>query len=103
LAFGDRLPNESTVGDALKFTGRINKNLDVATPKIPIEIGQYPFETIKVTLIRLLNQDEIDIAFMSLPTLCKRPEQNGFADAVFLEYDSGAFGDVIFRFDWAIH
>jgi hypothetical protein len=50
-----------------------------------------------------LNQNEIDVALAGLPALCKGAEQNGFADAEFLEYGPGAFDDVIYGLDLMIH
>jgi hypothetical protein len=50
-----------------------------------------------------LDQNEIYVAFARLPTFCKRSEQYGFADAVFLEYRSGAVDDVIYRLNLTIH
>jgi hypothetical protein len=103
LAFGERPLDKSAVRDALKFLRCVNEDFYVASPKVSIEIDQYPLEPVEIALFGILNQDEIDVALAGLPTLGKGTEQNGFADAVFLEYRSGAVDDVVDFADLTIH
>jgi hypothetical protein len=103
LPFSDSRLNKFPLGHALELIRRIDKNLKIPAAKFLIEVEQYPFEPVKIAFIGLLNQNEIYVALARLPTPCKRPKQNGFSDAVFLEYGPGALDDIVDRVDLTIH
>jgi hypothetical protein len=103
LAFSDRSLNESAVRDTLEFLRRINKHLDVATPNALMEIGQDPVKAIKIALVGLLNQDEIDITLVRLSPLCEGSEQDGLPDVVFLKYGPASCDDAVDSVNVTLH
>ena len=62
------------MGNALKLIRGIDKNLNVPAAQVLIEFQQYPLEAVEIALIGILNENEINIAFSSLPPPGEGPE-----------------------------